>query len=202
MGLQLGELQPAIRDIYRALRVEEAVEGKRRYPERVFPFYAPDTQAPDAVDRLATSHRHGVVGCGELKTTLRWESPLLEPLRDIAREAGAFLVDDAAQGLGIRVGGRPLEALGDIGVLSMNFKITGSIMGGGIVCAPEMYELLWQRLERMAEPVDSHRYRNIALGYAVSRLKHRANFLVCSDTAWRACWLPTLQLRCANPPSR
>jgi uncharacterized protein len=81
-ALTWEELQPAIPGAYQVVRVADAVEAGRRYPGRVFPFYAPDPHAADAVERFAYWHRQGVVGCGELKTTLRWDSPLLDPLLD------------------------------------------------------------------------------------------------------------------------
>lgn len=45
---------------------------------------------------------------------------LLEPLRAAAHDAGAVLIEDAAQGVGGTIGETPLGALGDFGVLSFN----------------------------------------------------------------------------------
>lgn len=44
----------------------------------------------------------------------------LAPLLAAARDAGAILIEDAAQGVGGMIGGRPLGSLGDFGVLSFN----------------------------------------------------------------------------------
>ncbi len=68
----------------------------------------------------------------------------LHPFREVATEHGACLIDDAAQALGARLGGRPCGAGGDIGILSFGRgKPLTTLGGGALVCDnPELISLL------------------------------------------------------------
>ncbi len=57
----------------------------------------------------------------------------LPRLSAIARSAGVFLVDDAAQALGAQVGGRPCGTWGDAGVISFDKGKCVSAVEGGMV---------------------------------------------------------------------
>lgn len=58
----------------------------------------------------------------------------LSSIEDIARRRGVFMLDDAAQALGARLGGRAVGAFGDAGLYSFDKgKIICTIQGGAIV---------------------------------------------------------------------
>jgi dTDP-4-amino-4,6-dideoxygalactose transaminase len=57
-------------------------------------------------------------------------------LEKICRDRGTFLVDDAAQVMGIKQDGRPLGAFGDVGILSFSQSktvVAGSVNAGGVL---------------------------------------------------------------------
>jgi dTDP-4-amino-4,6-dideoxygalactose transaminase len=57
----------------------------------------------------------------------------LEPLGKVARACGAFLVDDAAQCLGAKIGRKPCGTFGDAGFFSLGRGKNITTMGGGIL---------------------------------------------------------------------
>lgn len=60
----------------------------------------------------------------------------IEPIEALCREAGVFLIDDAAQVVGVRVGGRLLGTFGDVGVISFaqsKAVVTGIRGSGGVL---------------------------------------------------------------------
>ena len=59
----------------------------------------------------------------------------IETVVALAHAAGAMVIEDAAQALGARIGGRPLGTQGDFGLFSLGPGKPLSTGGGGIVCA-------------------------------------------------------------------
>lgn len=57
------------------------------------------------------------------------------PVVTLAHAAGAMVIEDAAQALGARIGGRPLGTQGDFGLFSLGPGKPLSTGGGGLVCA-------------------------------------------------------------------
>lgn len=69
---------------YHHLPVEDVVAAYERYPDRIVPLYAPDPQRTDAAETLQRWHSRGIRGCGELKSTLGWDTPGVQSLLDAA----------------------------------------------------------------------------------------------------------------------
>jgi len=69
---------------YHYLPVHDVVAAYERYPDRIVPFYAPDPQRTDAAETLQCWHSRGIRGCGELKSTLGWDTPGVQSLLDAA----------------------------------------------------------------------------------------------------------------------
>jgi len=65
---------------YQHLSIEDVFDAYSKYPLRIIPMYAPDPTADDAAVKLDSWYRKGIRGCGELKTTLNWDSPKLRAL--------------------------------------------------------------------------------------------------------------------------
>ena len=59
----------------------------------------------------------------------------IESVVALAHAAGATVIEDAAQALGARIGGRPLGTQGDFGLFSLGPGKPLSTGGGGLVCA-------------------------------------------------------------------
>lgn len=65
----------------------------------------------------------------------------IESIEALCREAGVFLIDDAAQVVGVRVGGRVLGTFGDVGVISFaqsKAVVTGIRGSGGVLLVNRM----------------------------------------------------------------
>jgi dTDP-4-amino-4,6-dideoxygalactose transaminase len=78
--------------------------------------------------------------------------PVHEALR-LARRKGAFLVEDAAQSLGARAGGKFVGTAGDFGLFSLGPGKPMSTGGGGVVCMHnpgylETVAEVWEQLPR------------------------------------------------------
>jgi perosamine synthetase len=94
----------------------------------------PDTLGID-VDRLAQMDLSDVAAI--VTANLYGLPNRLEEVEDIARRAGAFLLDDAAQSLGAQYAGRPVGGFGDVGLYSFDKgKNVPTMQGGAIVARP------------------------------------------------------------------
>ncbi|MGC2423822.1 MAG: amidohydrolase family protein [Nitrospirota bacterium] len=78
--------------VYLHLSAEDVFDAYRKYPERICPMYAPDPAASDAADKFMAWVDKGVCGCGELKTSLPWDSPKLDRLLEAVNALGMPLV--------------------------------------------------------------------------------------------------------------
>jgi perosamine synthetase len=87
----------------------------------------PSTLSPDL-----ESVRRALEGGATAVVAAHWFGlPLeLSPIRELAASAGALLIDDAAQGMGASIKGRPVGVGGDLGVLSFG-RGKGRTGGGG-----------------------------------------------------------------------
>lgn len=103
----------------------------------------PDTLQPD-VDQLRQLIRDGVAAI--VIAHLYGLSVDPSPWRAEAAASGAWLIDDAAQGIGATVGDTPCGALGEIGILSFGRgKGRTSGEGGGVLaCTDDAVTLLRQ----------------------------------------------------------
>lgn len=72
-------------------------------------------------------------------------------LRSMCRENGAFLIEDAAQAMGLDVGGRKLGTTGDVGIFSLGRGKNISCGAGGIVmtASPEIAEAIEREYHRI-----------------------------------------------------
>ncbi|MHB8174433.1 MAG: amidohydrolase family protein, partial [Nitrospirota bacterium] len=77
---------------YLHLPADDMFEAYRKYPERICPMYAPDPKANDAADKFMAWVDKGVCGCGELKSSLSWDSPKLDRLFEMVNGLGMPLV--------------------------------------------------------------------------------------------------------------
>ena len=75
-------------------------------------------------------------------------------LEEIARDYGTFLVDDAAQCLGARVGERPCGTFGDAGFFSLGRGKNITTMGGGILIThrENLAQLIQKQVNKFARP--------------------------------------------------
>ena len=83
---------------YVSLPVEDVFDAYSRYPSRIIPMYAPDPAGPDAVKRFMEWRKTGIGGCGELKVSLGWDSPKLDPLLSCLNKLGLPLIMHMEQG--------------------------------------------------------------------------------------------------------
>lgn len=86
-------------------------------------------------------------------------APIAE-IERFCREAGIFLVDDAAQVIGIRIGNRPLGTFGDAGLLSFSQSktiVAGAFNPGGLVIVNN--HGLAERLRGQWDKLPSGRYQ-------------------------------------------
>ncbi len=97
---------------------------------------------------------------------------LIEPIRDIARSRGLFLIEDAAQAMGASIRGKRVGSFGDAAVLSFcqNKVITTGEGGAVVTDSQEVYEKL--KLVRSHGRADNGDYFTsaeltdyVALGY-------------------------------------
>jgi len=80
------ELHPVIPCEYRHLSVRDVCEAYRAYPSRIIPMYAPDPATPDLEKKISKYYEKGLLGLGELKVSLNWDSPLIERFLSLASQ--------------------------------------------------------------------------------------------------------------------
>ena len=59
---------------YQHLSIEDIYDAYLKYPSRIIPMYAPDPHKENAAAELEYWCQKGIRGCGEMKSTLHWES--------------------------------------------------------------------------------------------------------------------------------
>ncbi len=91
------DFNPAYID-YMNLSVNEIFDAYKLHPSRIIPMYAPDPSSPDAAGRFMKWYRRGIRGCGELKVSLGWDSPSLDPLLACLNRLGLPLVFHMEEG--------------------------------------------------------------------------------------------------------
>ncbi len=77
---------------YQHLSIADVLAAYARYPTRIIPMYAPDPHRPDAAELFMACYRRGVRGCGELKVSLNWTSPQLQPLLRVLNDLALPLI--------------------------------------------------------------------------------------------------------------
>jgi predicted TIM-barrel fold metal-dependent hydrolase len=80
------ELHPVIPCEYRHLSVRHVCDAYRAFPSRIVPMYAPDPATPDLEKKIAKYQKKGLLGLGELKVSLNWDSRLIERFLTIASQ--------------------------------------------------------------------------------------------------------------------
>jgi len=93
----------------------------------------------------------------------------MDPILEVCRRYGVFVIEDAAECLGARYKGRVPGSIGDIGVYSFNGNkvITGG--GGGMLVSPNAAWVekarFWSTQARDNDPEGLHNYVHSELGY-------------------------------------
>ena len=95
----------------------------------------------------------------------------LEAAAGIARNAGAYVVEDAAQSLGARWQARPVGGFGDIGFYSLGVGKGLTIFGGGVLVAQT--DAMRQQLQRTSATIAPFR-----LTWELRRLLELAGYLL------------------------
>lgn len=72
------QLRPPVPEIYQPLLLDEIKEVASNYPNRIIPFFAPDPNDPNCLERLENFFQSGGVGCGELKVDMDWDDDRLD----------------------------------------------------------------------------------------------------------------------------
>ena len=90
----------------------------------------------------------------------------IDPIVSQARAAGWAIIEDACEGLGSRVGGRPLGSFGDISVFAFypNKQITTGEGGMVVTDDPALAEVM-QSLRNQGRDTDGTWLRHVRLGY-------------------------------------
>ncbi len=86
------EIKPPIPALHMDLPPEQVLEAYKKFPDRFVPFFAPDPNSAN-IETLFTHFLDlGVKGCAELKVSLNWDDPLLEPYLKIVERHSLALI--------------------------------------------------------------------------------------------------------------
>jgi predicted TIM-barrel fold metal-dependent hydrolase len=80
------ESYPAIPSFYSSFPPDEVFAVFEKYPQRIVPFYAPDPASGNIREKFDSYMQRGLKGCGELKVSMDWDSPLIKEYLDIVTE--------------------------------------------------------------------------------------------------------------------
>ncbi|MDT3670024.1 MAG: aminotransferase class I/II-fold pyridoxal phosphate-dependent enzyme [Aromatoleum sp.] len=119
------------------------------------------------LDPQAARDRIGPATRAILATHLFGRGGDVEGLARLARRSGLLLVEDCAQALGTRIGGRPVGTFGDGAILSFDLLKPINTFGGGAVLTPhrEVDARVGDALRNLAQPLFPLA-RRLALGLA------------------------------------
>lgn len=122
---------------------------------------------PDAVRELITSATKGII-----VVHLYGHPANMDPLLDIAREYGLFVLEDAAEAIGARYKGRPVGALGDIGTFSFfGNKIITTGEGGMLTTNDDEAAALIRRLKGQGvDPARSYWHDIVGYNYRMTNI--------------------------------
>jgi len=77
---------------YQHLSIEDIYHAYLKYPSRIIPMYAPDPHKENAAAELEYWCQKGIRGCGEMKSTLHWESSKVKKILSTIEKLGIPLV--------------------------------------------------------------------------------------------------------------
>jgi len=97
--------------LYQHLSIANVAATFQAYPDRVIPFCAPDPKSPGAAARVRTLSSQGFRGCGELKASVRWDSPEVGELLSVLNELRMPLVFHMQEGHTVHKSTKQAEAL-------------------------------------------------------------------------------------------
>lgn len=117
-------------------------------------------------------------------------------LASFARARGLFLIDDAAQALGAKVGGRPSGTWGDAGLFSFDKgKNVPAIDGGVIIAKPgPVAEAIRARVDRLPEPPARDVARGIVKAAAYAALLAPGRYWLPARMPWLGLGRTTFDL--------
>lgn len=152
----------------------------------------PRTLAPDADSLERVLER----GAGAVVVVHLYGHPVDVPaVREMAEGHGAAVIEDAAQGAGGRLDGRPLGALGELSVLSFGRGKARTAGAGGALLArsAEAAELLEEAARRLADRERRRGWREVGVALAqwsvgrpsLYRLPASLPFLGLGETTYR-----------------
>ena len=116
---------------------------------------------PDRIEGAVTSRTRAILPVHVFGRPCR-----IEPVVEQARGAGWAIIEDACEGLGSKVAGRPLGSFGDIGVFAFypNKQITTGEGGMAVTDDPALAEVM-RSLRNQGRDADGTWLRHVRLGY-------------------------------------
>lgn len=80
------EINPPLPGLHMDLSKKSVLEACARYPDRLVPFHAPDPASGNLEEQFGGFSQHGIMGCGELKVSMKWEDPLVESYLQLVQQ--------------------------------------------------------------------------------------------------------------------